>query len=91
MRTLKPGGLAVHTTEFNFLDEEHTIDNWPTVLYQRAHFERLAEALRADGHRVAPLDFDKDRSRSTASSTCRLTNTTGRRRCGPISAARAGT
>ena len=58
MRTLKPGGLAVHTTEFNFLDEEHTIDNWPTVLYQRAHFERLADVLRADGHRVAPLDFD---------------------------------
>ena len=58
MRTLEPGGVAVHTTEFNFLDEERTVDNWPTVLFQRAHFERLAEELRGLGHRVAPLDFD---------------------------------
>ena len=58
MRTLKAGGLAVHTTEFNFLDDERTLDNWPTVLFQRAHFERLADELKVLGHAVAPLDFD---------------------------------
>ncbi len=58
MTTLKPGGIAVHTTEFNFLNEVETIDNWPTVLFQRRHFEELAHRLTKAGHDVAPLDFD---------------------------------
>jgi hypothetical protein len=56
--TLRSGGIAVHTTEFNFLNDEHTIDNWPTVLFQKKHFRDLAERLRHQGHYVAPLDFD---------------------------------
>ena len=55
---LKPGGTAVHTTEFNINADGPTIDNWPTVLFQRAHIEALAARLAARGHRVAPLDFD---------------------------------
>jgi len=58
MSVLKPGGVAVHTTEFNFLNDKETIDNWPTVLFQRRHFQMLHERLSAQGHRVAPLDFD---------------------------------
>jgi len=58
METLRPGGTAVHTTEFNFLDDERTLDNWPTVLLQRAHLKALATRLRAEGHEVAELDFD---------------------------------
>ncbi len=57
LATLKPGGVAVHTTEFN-LDDEETIDNWPTVLFQRKHFMELVERLRRKGHQVADLDFD---------------------------------
>ena len=56
--TIRPGGLAVHTTEFNIEADGPTIDNWPTVLFQRRHFEALAERLHAKGHRVAPLNFD---------------------------------
>ena len=55
---LKPGGVSVHTTEFNFGDDAQTIDEWPTVLFQKAHFTALAERLRAKGHQVAELDFD---------------------------------
>lgn len=58
MKTLKPGGLALHTTEFNFLDDKETLDNWSTVLFQRCHFEEIAARLRAAGHEVAPLSFD---------------------------------
>lgn len=58
LEVLKPGGLAVHTTEFNFLESETTLDNWPTVLPQQRHFEALARRLSALGHRVAPMDFD---------------------------------
>ena len=58
LRTLRPGGLAVHTTEYNIDPSGPTVDNWPTVLFQRKHMEALAERLRAGGHHVAGLDFD---------------------------------
>lgn len=58
LATLKPGGIAVHTTEFNFLNDQETLDHWPTVLPQRQHFEALAARLRAGRHEVASLDFD---------------------------------
>jgi len=57
LATLKPGGLSVHTTELNINALGPTIDNWPTVLFQRKHIETLAERLRRQGHHVAPLDF----------------------------------
>jgi len=58
LETVRPGGLAVHTTEFNIEADGPTIDNWPTVLFQRRHFEELARRLEAKGHKVAPFDFD---------------------------------
>jgi SAM-dependent methyltransferase len=57
VKTLKPHGLAVHTTEFTLNDGE-TIDNHPIVLYQRQHFEELASRLRANGHEVVDFDFN---------------------------------
>lgn len=57
LATLRPGGLAVHTTEFNINPDGPTIDNWPSVLFQRKHFEALADRLTCQGHEVAPLDF----------------------------------
>jgi 2-polyprenyl-3-methyl-5-hydroxy-6-metoxy-1,4-benzoquinol methylase len=58
METLRPGGVAVHTTEFNFLNDAETLDNWATVLFQRRHLEAVAADLRAQGHKVARLDFN---------------------------------
>jgi hypothetical protein len=57
LATLRPGGVSVHTTEFNFANDLETVDNWPTVLFQRRHFQQLADRLTAEGHTVAPLDF----------------------------------
>lgn len=57
LSTLRPGGLSVHTTEFNITAEGPTVDNWPTVLFQRHHFEALAARLGELGHDVATLDF----------------------------------
>lgn len=57
LRTLKPGGIAVHTTEFTF-EERETLDDWPTVLYQKRHLVELAERLRAKGYQVVDFDFD---------------------------------
>ncbi|RYD23902.1 MAG: class I SAM-dependent methyltransferase [Lysobacteraceae bacterium] len=58
LATLRPGGLSVHTMEYNVESDGPTIDNWVTVLFQRKHLEALAERLRAKGHHVATLDFD---------------------------------
>jgi len=54
---LKPGGVAVHTTEWNFGNEDSTVEDGPTVLFQRRHFEAVAARLVARGFQVAPLDF----------------------------------
>ena len=58
MATLKPGGLAVYTTEFNYLSDDATLDEPPTVLFLRRHFVLLRERLVRAGHQVAALDFD---------------------------------
>lgn len=55
--TLQPGGVAVHTTEHNIDPSGPTIDNWVVNLFQRRHFEVLAETLAEEGHEVAHLDF----------------------------------
>jgi SAM-dependent methyltransferase len=57
LAVLKPGGVAIHTTEFAYLDGP-TVDHWATVLPQRHHFEQLVERLTASGHRVGPVSFD---------------------------------
>ena len=58
LNVLRPGGLSVHTMEFNVEADGPTINNWVTVLFQRKHIERLAARLRGRGHHVAELDFD---------------------------------
>lgn len=58
LATVRPGGLSVHTMEFNVESDGPTIDNWVTVLFQRKHIETLAAELRARGHIVAELNFD---------------------------------
>jgi len=57
LKTLIPGGLSIHTTEFNYLEDEETIDNYGTVLFRKRDFEELAASLTAANHEVAVLDF----------------------------------
>jgi hypothetical protein len=55
MACLKPGGLAVHTTEYTVSSNEATIDAGATVLYRRRDIEALVRRLRRAGHH---LDID---------------------------------
>lgn len=57
MRCLRPGGIAVHTTEFNVNPDGPTPGRGRTVLYQRRHMEALAARLDAAGHTMLPMDF----------------------------------
>lgn len=57
VRCLKPGGIAVHTTEFDLDAQGPVLDHATTVLFQRPHIEALARRLEAAGHAMAPVDF----------------------------------
>ena len=58
IQCLKPGGWAVHTTEFNTSSNDETVDNLGTVLFRRQDFEALAARLAQQGHTVVPFDFN---------------------------------
>jgi len=57
LRTLKPGGWAVHTTEFNLDSNAQTVETPTLSLFRKRDFEDLAGRLVADGHTVLPLNF----------------------------------
>lgn len=56
MACLRPGGLAVHTTEFNLDSDEDTVMAGETVVYRRQDMVRLGGALAAAGHRSPPFE-----------------------------------
>lgn len=58
MACLKPGGVAVHTTEFNVSSNTHTLDVGPNVIYRRQDIEALDCRLRQIGCALEPMDFD---------------------------------
>lgn len=55
---LRPGGVAVHTTELNLTSNRKTLDNMGTVLFRRKDIESLATRLAAKGHEIVPITFD---------------------------------
>lgn len=50
---LRPGGIAVHTTEFNCSSNGKTLDNTSTVLFRRKDFELLDRRLSRKGCEMA--------------------------------------
>ena len=56
---LRPGGIAVHTTELNLTSDTDTLDDAVTVLFRRRDMERLALELHRAGHRVMPITYDQ--------------------------------
>ena len=58
MKCLRPGGLAVHTTEFNVASNDDTVCDGGTVIYRQRDIEHLVEVLRAQGHQIV-VDFNR--------------------------------
>lgn len=52
MNCLKPGGWAIHTTEYNVSSNTDTIDRGATVLYRKRDIEEVVARLREQGHKV---------------------------------------
>lgn len=53
---LRPGGVAVHTTELNLSSPTKTLAHGATVLFRRSDLAGLITSLRAEGHTVADVD-----------------------------------
>jgi SAM-dependent methyltransferase len=53
--TLREGGVAVHTTEYNLSSNDHTIDEGETVIYRRRDIDELVSRLRDRGHLVKAI------------------------------------
>jgi hypothetical protein len=57
MDTLVPGGVAVHTTEFNLTSNDETLESPGLSIFRRRDMEELADRLTAAGHQVSPFDW----------------------------------
>ncbi|MBW7852256.1 MAG: class I SAM-dependent methyltransferase [Rhodospirillales bacterium] len=70
MDCLRPGGIAVHTTEFNLCSNDLTFESPELAFYRRRDIEELAATLIAQGHQIvlnftrgdSPADLHVDRA-----------------------------
>jgi hypothetical protein len=56
MECLKPGGMAVHTTEYLVNSTDETVEAGGTVFYRRRDIEAMVDRLRRAGHGI-DVDF----------------------------------
>jgi len=57
MKCLRPGGIAVHTTEFNLGSNDKTVDRPSICVFRKQDIESLALRLIGNGHKVGMLNF----------------------------------
>ncbi|MEG4623568.1 glycosyltransferase [Microcoleus sp. w1-18aA5] len=57
LKCLKPGGMAIHTTEFNCSSNEGTLNTDNLVFFRHRDIQRLISELTAEGYRVEPPDY----------------------------------
>jgi SAM-dependent methyltransferase len=57
VRLLKPGGISVHTTEYNVSSNEETIETGETVIFREQDLRRLEGELRDMNACLARLDL----------------------------------
>jgi 2-polyprenyl-3-methyl-5-hydroxy-6-metoxy-1,4-benzoquinol methylase len=57
MRLLKPGGISIHTTEFNLSDLDYTIEEGSSIVFRKKDILEVREDLIRMGHHPAPIDF----------------------------------
>lgn len=54
---LRPGGVAVHTTEFNLSSNSETVENQHVCLYRRCDIDPFLEKMAAKGLLASPIDW----------------------------------
>ena len=58
MDLLKPGGIAVHTTEFNTTSNQNTVETGDSVIYRQIDIEEFNRNLRIKSCAIENLCFD---------------------------------
>lgn len=61
LRCVRPGGLVVHTTEFNVDSDDATLDDDWTVLFRRRDLARLAGLVAQGGGSLDAIDLELGR------------------------------
>ena len=49
LKTLKPGGIAVHTTEFNLYSDDWTYETEGCSMYRKCDIEYLIDSIESSG------------------------------------------
>lgn len=57
VKLLKPGGVAVHTTEFNLTSDDETVEEGDTVIYRESDLRKLDRDLRSMDAGLERLDL----------------------------------
>ena len=57
MKCLRPGGIAAHTTEYNFLSNYQTLEAHDLVAFRQRDFTDLKKRLKDQGDILWPLDL----------------------------------
>ena len=58
IRILKPGGVAVHTTEFNVSSSDKTLETGTSVIYRKSDLLQLQEKIKHRSAILHDLTFD---------------------------------
>lgn len=58
LRCLKPGGIAVHTTEFNISSNDETLESGSTVLFRRKDIEDLRDRIILSGSSIDLVNYN---------------------------------
>lgn len=58
MNCMRPGGIGVHTTEYNLSSNWHTVTRGGTVIFRRRDVDKIASKLTQDGHQIV-VDYNR--------------------------------
>ena len=58
LKYLRPGGIAVHTTEYNLSSNSDTVTRGSVVLFRKKDLERIVRQLRLKGYHIT-IDFSR--------------------------------
>lgn len=58
LRCVKPGGVVVHTTEFNLSSNNETLESTNCSIYRAKDIRQLIKEIEAEGFIVAPLNLN---------------------------------
>jgi hypothetical protein len=60
LKFLKKGGIAVHTTEYNYISNDKTLITEDCIIFLKSHFKILGKKLKKFGYKLLPINFNRE-------------------------------